>query len=66
MQKGVLRYLGVLVIAALTIQTATAATSHSRKDRNPAPATHRIRDAYGLAPDAVGTRSCDVIWCYEN
>lgn len=67
MRKKVLSRLGVLVIAALTIQTATAATRHTRKAaRNPAAVTHQARDAYGSAPEAVGTKSCDVIWCYEN
>jgi hypothetical protein len=67
MRKRVLPRLGVLIIAALTIQTATATTRHTRKAaRNPAPVTHQLRDAYGSAPEAVGTKSCDAIWCYEN
>jgi hypothetical protein len=66
MRKRVLPRLGVLVIAALTIQTATATTHHTRKAvRNPR-VTHQMRDAYGSAPEAGGTQSCDVIWCYEK
>jgi hypothetical protein len=67
MQKRALSHLGVLVIAALMIQTAAAATHHTRKAaRNPAPITHQLRDAFDSAPEAVGSKSCDVIWCYEN
>jgi len=61
------RIFGVLVIAALTIQTAAAATRHTQKvARNPTPTTHQLRDAFDSAPEAVGRKSCDVIWCYEN
>jgi hypothetical protein len=67
MRKRALPYLGVLVIAALTIQTAVAATHHARKQvRNPAPVTHQPRDAFGSAPEVVGGKSCDILWCYEN
>jgi hypothetical protein len=67
MRKRALPHLGVLVIAALTIQSAAAATHHARKPvRNTAPVTHQLRDAYGSAPEAVGSKSCDVIWCYED
>jgi hypothetical protein len=67
MRKRILLRLGVLVIAALTIQTATAATLHTqRAARNPAHVTHQVRDAFGSAPEAVGSKSCDIIWCYEN
>jgi hypothetical protein len=67
MRKRVLTHLGVLVIAAWTIQTATAAAPHTRKaTRSRAPATHQIREAFGSVPEAVGGKSCDVVWCYEN
>jgi hypothetical protein len=67
MRKRMLAHLGLLVIAALTIQTATAATRHTRKPvRNTAPVTHQLGDAYGSAPEAFGSKSCDVIWCYED
>ena len=67
MQKRALPHPGVLVIAALMIQTAAAATRHTQKvARNPAPLTHQLRDAIDSAPEAVGSKSCDVIWCYEN
>jgi hypothetical protein len=67
MRKRMLANLGLLVIAALTIQTATASTRHIRKVvRNTAAVTHQLRDAYGSAPEAVGSKSCDLIWCYED
>jgi hypothetical protein len=54
MRKRVFAHLGVLVIAALTIQTATAAARHTRKAaRNLVPVTHQLRDAFGSAPEAV-------------
>jgi hypothetical protein len=67
MRQRMLPHLGALVIAALTIQTVTASTRHIRKPaRNPAPVTHQARDAFGSAPEAVSSKSCDAIWCYEN
>jgi hypothetical protein len=55
MQKESIAPLGVLVIAALTIQTAAAES-----------VTRQLRDAFDSAPEAVGRKSCDVIWCYEK
>jgi hypothetical protein len=67
MQKRALPHLGVLIIVALMIQTAAAATRHTRAaTRNPAPIAHQLRDAFDSVPEAVGRKSCDVIWCYEN
>jgi hypothetical protein len=67
LKKRALPRLGVLVIAALMIQTVAVATRHTWKAaRNPAPVTHQLRDAFDSAPEAVGSKSCDVIWCYEN
>ena len=67
MRKRVLSILSVLTIAALTIQMATAAPRSPRKAvRAPAPVNHQFRDAFGSAANAVGSKSCDRFWCYEN
>jgi hypothetical protein len=74
MRKAVLTILGVALIGALTIQTATAAARHTRKAvRETVPATQQPRErrppstpAAASAPPATHTRSCDVIWCYED
>jgi hypothetical protein len=66
MRKRVLSILGLLVMSALTIQTATAAPRGARSARVAASATHQPRDAFGSASKAVGTKSCDIVWCYEN
>jgi hypothetical protein len=68
MRKRVLTVLGVLFIATLTIQTATAAARHARKAaRAPVPLTQQVRDSRALsAPAPVHTRSCDTIACYED
>jgi hypothetical protein len=67
MRKRVLSIFGVLVIAALTIQMATAAPRSARKAaRAHAPVTHQVRDAFGSAPAAVHSRSCDIFACYED
>jgi hypothetical protein len=67
--KESLAVLGVLFIATLTIQTATAAAHHARKvARAPAPLTQQIRDSHAtlFAPAPARTRSCDVFACYED
>jgi hypothetical protein len=57
----------VVVIAAWTIQMATAAPRRAPKAaRAPAPVTQQFRDAFGSVPKAVGSKSCDRFWCYEN
>jgi hypothetical protein len=67
MRKRVLSILGVVVIAALTVQMATAAPSSARKAaRGHAPAIHQFRDAFGSAPKAVVSESCDRFWCYKD
>jgi hypothetical protein len=66
MRKRVLSIFGVLVIAVLTIQMATAAPRSARKAVRPAPVTHQGRDAFGSAPAAVESRSCDRFWCYDD
>jgi hypothetical protein len=67
MRKRLLMCFSALVISALTIQTATAAVRHTRKAiRNRAVATHQIRDAFGSAPEAVDSKSCDIIWYYKD
>ena len=67
MRKRVLSILGVLVIAALTIQIANAAPPRVRKAiRAPAPVAQQFRDAFGSAPKPVGSKSCDIFWCHED
>jgi hypothetical protein len=68
MRKTVLTVLGVLLIAALTIQMAAAAARHARKAaRAPVPVTQQLRERHRLStPAAVHNRSCDIIWCYED
>jgi hypothetical protein len=82
MPARVLTVLGVLLIAALTIQEATAAARNAGKAaRASGPVAQQRRDGFGSAqsdysyrskrhglsaPAATGTKSCDVIWCYEN
>ena len=64
MRRGVLTVLAVVLMAAVTIQPADAAR-HGRKSAR-AAATQQHRDPRPAAPAASGTRSCDVIWCYQN
>jgi hypothetical protein len=68
MRKRVLAVLGVLFIATLTIQTATAAARHARKAaRAPVATTQQLRDSHAQdAPAPVHTRSCDTIACYDD
>ena len=68
MRKRVLTVLGVLLIAALTIQMATAAARNARKGaRAPVPVTQQLRERHGVsAPAAIHNRSCDRFWCYED
>ena len=69
MRKRVLTVLGVLLIATLTIPTATAAHKSRKPARAPGAVTQQLRDAFGSAdsaPAAMHQKSCDVLWCYEN
>jgi hypothetical protein len=67
MRKRVFGILAVPIIAALTAQLAMAAPRNAQKAaRAPAPVNHQIRDAFGYAPSAVGSKSCDRFWCYGN
>jgi hypothetical protein len=68
MRKRVLIVLGVLLIAASTIQMATAAARNARKAaRAPVPVTQQLRESHRLsAPAAIHARSCDRFWCYED
>jgi len=55
-----LTVLGVLLIATLTIQTATAAGRNARKSaRASVPATQQLSAT-------AAARSCDRFWCYED
>jgi hypothetical protein len=60
----VLTVLGVLLIAASTVQTASAAR-HGRKAAH-AYITQQSRDARAAMPAASDTKSCDRFWCYPD
>ena len=68
MRKRILTVLGVLLITALTIQTATAAARNARKAaRGSVPVTQQLRERHeSSAPAAIQNRSCDRFWCYED
>ena len=68
MRKRILTVLGVLLIAALTIQTAAAAARNARKAaRGSVPVTQQLRERHeSSAPAAIQNRSCDRFWCYED
>jgi hypothetical protein len=67
MSERVLTAIGVLLVVALTNQMTTATARSTRKPaRAPHPAVHQLRDAFGSAPGAAGSKSCDIYWCYEN
>jgi hypothetical protein len=82
MPTRVLTVLGMLLIATLTIQEATAAARNAGKAaRASGSVAQQRRGGFGSAqsdysyrskrqglsaPAATGTKSCDVIWCYEN
>jgi hypothetical protein len=59
MRRRVLTVLAALLMAAVTIQTADAA----RHGRKPARAAQQQGDP---RPAASDTKSCDVIWCYQD
>src|ERR1700753_1674802 len=60
MPKTILSILGVLVIAALTVQVATAAPRKARRaTRTHAVVNHQPpRNAFGSVPKAGGSKSC--------
>ncbi len=80
MRKIVLRLLGALVIVSFTSQMAGAAARSERKVvRAPAHAARQFREAHDAAPrdfapgfvapnaaPGVGSKSCDILWCYQN
>jgi hypothetical protein len=69
MRKRVLTVLGVLLIAASTMQMATAAVRNARKAaRVHVSVNQQLRDTpHKLsAPAAIDNKSCDTTWCYEN
>jgi hypothetical protein len=68
MRKRILTVLGVLLIAALTIQAAMAAHNRRKPARAPVPATQQLRDTrHGpSAPADTNTKSCDILWCYPD
>jgi len=80
MRRRALAILGVLVVAATTCQTDADATHRVRSVmRASRPATPELRDAFRSWPLttrsghsnydrglAAESKSCDIIWCYEN
>jgi hypothetical protein len=79
MRKTAFTILGVLLIAGSAVQTATASEHHMRTGRGHHRWDYRgsynqLRDAAPLprdgrefsAPAANETKSCDVIWCYQD
>jgi hypothetical protein len=69
MRKSVLTVLGVLLIAASTIQMATATVRNARKAaRVHVSVNQQLRDTpHRLStPAAIDNKSCDTTWCYEN
>jgi hypothetical protein len=67
MRKTIFSVLGILVIAASTVQMASAAPRTARKAAHvPAPATQQFRDSFDSANGPVRSKSCDIVWCYEN
>jgi hypothetical protein len=67
MRKIILRIIGLLAVSTFTVQMAIAAPHSPRKAARLAPpVTHQFRNAFSSAPKAVESKSCDIIWCYEN
>jgi hypothetical protein len=66
MRKMSLMILGVLAISACAIQASTAAPHNSKAAAHSSSAAHQFRKAFGSAEKTTGTRSCDIIWCYED
>jgi hypothetical protein len=67
MQNRLLNLVGVIAVAAFTVHVAIAAPRGARKAVRVSPSvTQQLRNAFGSAPKAVDSKSCDVIWCYEN
>ncbi|MEI9923431.1 MAG: hypothetical protein WDN50_07825 [Bradyrhizobium sp.] len=61
MRRSVLTVLAAVLMAALTIPTADAARHGRKPARGAAP-----QQQGDPRPGASGTRSCDVIWCYQD
>ena len=66
MKEIVLSILGVVVIAVLTLQTATAAPRGAQRTRVYAAPTREVRDAFGSVSKEARSKSCDIFWCYAN
>ncbi len=67
MRKSIFSIVGALVAAALTVQAASAAPHPTGKAaRAPAYATQQFRDAFGSTIEPARSKSCDMLWCYEN
>ena len=67
MREKLLSLVGALAVAAFTVQLAIAAPRGARKGiRGSPPVAQQLRNAFGFAHKGVDSKSCDVIWCYEN
>jgi hypothetical protein len=62
MRRSVLTVFAALMMAALTIPTADAA----RHGRKPARGAATQQQGEPRPAASGGTRSCDVIWCYQD
>jgi hypothetical protein len=67
MRTGFPKILGVAAIATFTVQMAIAAPHSTRKPGRVSSTTaHQFRDAFGSAHTVADSKSCDIIWCYQN
>jgi hypothetical protein len=67
MRKRFLNILGVAAVATFTVQMAIAAPYSTQKPgRVSSTAAHQFRNAFGSAHMMADSKSCDIIWCYQN
>jgi len=67
MRKRGLSVLGLLVVSALAAQVAAAAPhSGGKAARASAHLNQQYRDVFDAASKPVGTKSCDILWCYPD
>jgi hypothetical protein len=67
MRKRGLSVLGLLVVSALAAQVAAAAPhSGGKAARASAHLNQQYRDVFDSASKPVGTKSCDILWCYPD
>jgi hypothetical protein len=67
MRKRGLSVLGLLVVSALAAQVAAAAPhSGGKAARASTHLNQQYRDVFNSASKPVGTKSCDILWCYPD